>query len=109
MRQCGLVVLSVGDGAAAIVVVEAHRGDLACVVLDVVMPIMNGIDTAHAIQRIAPELAIILMSGIVPDDYAAPLKRLRLAGMLHKPFALSELRTLIRAAIGDAAAPIGPA
>jgi hypothetical protein len=29
MRQLGFGVLPVGDGAAAIAVVEAHRGDLA--------------------------------------------------------------------------------
>jgi CheY-like chemotaxis protein len=101
MRQLGLVALSVGDGAAAIAAVEAHRDDLACAILDVVMPIVNGVDAAHAIQRIAPDLAIVLMSGAVPAYYAEPIKRLRLAGMLHKPFPLADLRELIRQSIGD--------
>jgi CheY-like chemotaxis protein len=104
MRQFGLVTLSVSNGAAAIAAVEAHRDDLACAVLDVVMPIVNGVDAAHAIQRIAPELAIVLMSGAVPAECAEPLKRLRLAGMLHKPFLLAELRELIHQAIGGAVA-----
>jgi CheY-like chemotaxis protein len=104
MRQLGLVALSVGDGAAAIAAVEAHRDDLACAILDVVMPIVNGVDAAHAIQRIAPDLAIVLMSGAVPAYCIESIKRLRLAGMLHKPFLLTELRELIRQAIGDTVA-----
>jgi DNA-binding NarL/FixJ family response regulator len=68
------------------------------------MSIVNGVDAAHAIQRIAPDLAIVLMSGAVPAYCIAPIKRLRLAGMLHKPFLLTELRELIRQAIGDTVA-----
>src|SRR5215216_4485928 len=48
MRQLGLVALPVGNGAAAIAAVEAHRDDLACAILDVVMPVVNGVDPAHA-------------------------------------------------------------
>ena len=100
LRQLDLVPLPVGDGAAAIAAVEAHRGELACAILDIRMPGVNGIDAAHAIQRIAPDLAIVLMSGAVPVDYADRTKRLRLAGLLHKPFALAALEELIRHAIG---------
>jgi CheY-like chemotaxis protein len=104
MRQLGLVALAVGDGAAAIAAVETHRGDLVCAILDVVMPIVNGVDAAHAIQRIAPDLAIVLMSGAVPAHYAERIERLRLVGMLYKPFPLAALRELIRQAVGDGVA-----
>ena len=101
VRQLGLVALAVGDGAAAIAAVEAHRGDLACAILDIVMPIVNGVDAAHAIQRIAPDLPIVLMTGAVPAHYAERIERLGLAGMLYKPFPLAALHELIRLAVGD--------
>jgi two-component system cell cycle response regulator CpdR len=104
MRQLGLVVLPVGDGAAAIAAVEVHRGDLACAILDIVMPVVNGVDAAHAIQRIAPDLAIVLMSGAIPVHHTDRIKRLRLAGMLHKPFRLAALREMILHAVGDSVA-----
>jgi CheY-like chemotaxis protein len=85
MRQLGFGVLPVGDGAAVIAVVEANRGDLACALLDIIMPIM-------------------LMSGALPAYYADRIERLRLAGMLHKPFPLAALRELIRHAVGDGVA-----
>jgi CheY-like chemotaxis protein len=101
MHQLGFVVLRVGDGAAAIAAVEAHRGDLACAILDIVMPVMNGVEAAYAIQRSTPDLAIVLMSGAIPGHYADSIKQLRLAGILHKPFRLMALRELILHAVGN--------
>jgi CheY-like chemotaxis protein len=96
IAQLGLDALSVGDGSAAITAVAARRADLACAVLDIAMPLVNGVDAARAIQRLAPELAIVLMSGAVPAHLADSIKQLRLVGMLHKPSPLVALRELIR-------------
>jgi CheY-like chemotaxis protein len=92
----GFVALVVPDGTAAIAAVEAHRDDLICAVLDIVMPLVNGVDAALAIQVIAPDLAIVLMSGAIPAHCADGIARLRLAGMLSKPFPLATLREMIQ-------------
>ncbi|MFL5805781.1 MAG: hypothetical protein ACJ8CR_29105 [Roseiflexaceae bacterium] len=55
-------------------------------------------------QRMAPDLAIVLMSGAVPAQYAERIERLRLAGMLYKPFSLVALRELIRHVVSDGGA-----
>ena len=101
VRQLDLVALPVGDGAAAIAAVKAHHGDLACAILDIVMPVLNGVDAAHAIQEVAPGLPIVLMSGAIPVRYTDSIERLRLAGMLHKPFPLAALREIIRHTVDD--------
>jgi two-component system, cell cycle response regulator CpdR len=101
IASLGLVTLPVSDGAAAIEAVRAHRPVLACAMLDVRMPIMNGADAAHAIQRIAPDLPIVLMSGAIPAHYTDRICRLRLAGMLEKPFTLAGLRIKILQALGE--------
>lgn len=104
ITRLGLVALPVGDGAAAITAVAAHRTALACAVLDIVMPIVNGIDAARVIQQLEPDLAIVLMSGAIPSQCADQIAQLRLAGMLQKPFPLVTLQEMIRHAVGDSAA-----
>jgi CheY-like chemotaxis protein len=99
----GLIPLLADDGAAAIAAVEAHRSELCGVILDIAMPGVDGIDAAHAIQRLAPELAIVLMSGALPADFAARTAGLRLVGVLSKPFPLAALRTLLRRALANSA------
>lgn len=103
VTQLGLVALPVSDGAAAIITAAAHRANLACAILDVMMPVVNGVDAAHAIQRLAPDIGIVLMSGAIPEHYADGIARLRLVGVLDKPFSLKALQDLVLHAIGDGA------
>ena len=50
--QLGLVALPVSDGAAAIMAVAARRADLICAVLDITMPLVNGVDAPrHSTTR----------------------------------------------------------
>ena len=100
----GLVAVFADNGAAAIAAVEAHRDNLACAILDIVMPIVNGVDAAHAIQATAPGLPIVLMSGAIPEAYMDRISQLRLAGVLAKPFSFATLRDLLRHVTRNAAA-----
>lgn len=99
VQQLGLGVHYAADGAAAISAVEAQRDALACVIMDVVMPVMHGIAAAQIIQTRAPQLPIVLMSGAIPEMYQAQLAPLRLAGFLAKPFSLTAVRDLIGGAV----------
>jgi CheY-like chemotaxis protein len=97
----GLVPLLVGDGAAAIAAVEAHQSELVCAILDIAMPGGNGVDAAHVIQLIAPNVALMLMSGAAPANCAGRITRLHLVGVLQKPFPLAALRELLLHTVGE--------
>jgi two-component system, cell cycle sensor histidine kinase and response regulator CckA len=101
INRLGLVAVFADNGAAAVAAVGAHRDHLACAILDVVMPTMNGVDAAHAIQASAPGLPIVLMSGAIPEAYMDRISQLRLAGMLAKPFSFATLQDLLRQVAGD--------
>lgn len=96
VQQLGMAAVCVGDGLAALECMKADHHRLACAILDIVMPAMNGVDAALAIQPIAPDLPIILMTGALPDHCADGIARLRLAGILPKPFELATLRQMLQ-------------
>ncbi len=89
-----LVPIVVNDGAAAIEVARTHQCSLACALLDVQMPLINGVDAALMIQRVVPDLGIVLMSGAIPPLLSERIReqRLRLVAVLEKPFSLEALR-----------------
>jgi two-component system, cell cycle sensor histidine kinase and response regulator CckA len=102
--RLGFVAICVGNGAAAIAAVEAHREKLSCAIMDIEMPIMNGVDAAYAIQAITPDLPILLMSGAIPDVYRDKISQLRIVDILTKPFSVVHLQDLLRHVTADGVA-----
>ena len=62
------------DGKQAIDETQRVKPDVA--VLDIVMPVMSGIEAAYEMRRLAPETKIILMSSHYTPEEAAALARL---------------------------------
>ena len=67
-------VIEAADGQAAVDATKRHQPDVA--VLDIVMPVMSGIEAAYEVRRLAPETKIILMSSHYTTEEAAVLARL---------------------------------
>lgn len=55
------VVAEAADGARAIIEVEAHRPDL--VVLDLSMPVLDGLEALPRILAAAPDTRVVVLSG----------------------------------------------
>jgi CheY-like chemotaxis protein len=104
IERLGLVTICVDDGVAAIAAAETHREKLICAIMDIEMPVMNGVDAAHAIQATAPGLPIVLMSGAMLDAYMDEISQLRIVSILAKPFSIVHLQELLRHVIGGGAA-----
>jgi DNA-binding NarL/FixJ family response regulator len=62
------------DGKMALDETKRLKPDVA--VLDIVMPVMSGIETAYEMRRLAPNTKIILMSSHYTPEEAASLARL---------------------------------
>jgi CheY-like chemotaxis protein len=95
LRQIGVSALVASDGATAVQLVLEHRATLCCAILDVRMPVLDGIEAAGQIRQIAPDLAIVMMSSHFPSEYLHWMEPLDVARTLEKPFRLSELRAVL--------------
>jgi DNA-binding NarL/FixJ family response regulator len=67
-------VYEAADGKQAIDESRRIKPDVA--ILDIVMPVMSGIEAAYEMRRIAPDTKIILMSSHYTPQEAAALARL---------------------------------
>jgi two-component system response regulator MprA len=102
ITRMGLTPLTATDGAAAIKALEDHQANICCVILDILMPILNGIDAALLIQQITPNIPIILMSGGETDDYLESMD-LHLADIIAKPFEVDHFcASILHATHGNA-------
>jgi PAS domain S-box-containing protein len=102
LTEHGYQVLSASNGADALVLLDQNRQNVALVLSDLAMPIMDGKATLQAVHARLPKLPVILMSGEV-DTLHGNLPP-GAAAFLPKPFRLEQLLT----AINDALLPRRP-
>jgi DNA-binding NarL/FixJ family response regulator len=76
------VVADEADGAAAVNAVRRLAPDVA--VLDVAMPVLNGVDAAREIARIAPSCAVILLSGVDDTRFVRQALKVGVRGFVQK-------------------------
>lgn len=88
------VVGAVADGRAVVAEAPGLRPDV--VVLDVAMPLLNGLDAARQLRRIMPEVRVIFLTMSEDPDVAAEAFRIGASGYLLKNSAASELLQAIR-------------
>ena len=90
LEQRGLeVVADEPDGRAAVDAVQRYSPDVA--VLDVAMPVLNGVDAAREIARIAPECPVILLSGVDDTRFVREALKVGVKGFVQKSQGCDEL------------------
>ena len=90
LEVAGFRVITAEDGSSALNLFNAHPTD--CVVLDVVMPGMSGIELAQTIRARWPALPVILTSGYSHVLAEAGSKEFEL---VHKPYSMESLAALL--------------
>ncbi|GAB7046863.1 response regulator transcription factor [Catenuloplanes indicus] len=98
LRAAGDVelVAQAGDGRQTIDLTLLHRPDV--VLLDIRMPLLDGLAALREIRRIAPAVQVVMLTTFGEDDYVAQALHAGAAGFLLKDSAADELANAVRAA-----------
>ena len=83
------------DGAAALAAVANARPDV--VLMDLVMPGMDGVEATRALREAHPEVKVIVLTSFAGEDKVFPALRAGAAGYLLKDVKPAELAETIRA------------
>ncbi len=97
--RLGITSSQAGDGEQALTLFQADPGRYALVLLDFMMPGMDGLEVLARLQKIKPDVHVILMSGLGRQDAVGQFSGLGISGFLQKPFPLEELAAEVRAAV----------
>ncbi|MFH0998852.1 MAG: response regulator [Pseudomonadota bacterium] len=84
-------------------VVEADRGaEIDLVILDMIMPGMDGGTTFDRIREIQPDMPVIISSGYAINGHADKIMRRGCNGFIQKPYNISEISQKIRKVLDEA-------
>jgi CheY-like chemotaxis protein/two-component sensor histidine kinase len=101
LEGMGYRVLCVKNGLEA---VNQVTSEYQLVIMDMMMPVMDGLTAVHAIRQKFPEMKILVASGNTTPENFPTLRRMKVQGFVQKPFELHKLAHLIRDVLDGVAA-----
>jgi two-component system cell cycle sensor histidine kinase/response regulator CckA len=96
LEAMGYRVVTAKDGKEAIDVYRARKEDIDLLILDMIMPEMNGGDVYDKIKKINPNIKVLLSSGYSVEGQAGKILARGCDGFIQKPFHMGQLSQSIR-------------
>ncbi|MDZ4402454.1 PAS domain S-box protein [Prosthecobacter sp.] len=101
LEAFGYRVLVAADGTEAVSLYTRHQAEVAAVLTDMMMPIMDGPATIHVLKHLNPRVKIIAASGLANDSGAARAAGMGVKHFLPKPYTAQTVLTTLRLALND--------
>ena len=101
-------VLPAGSGQEAVAVYSQKGKEIDLVILDMIMPGINGGRTFDILREINPDVAVILASGYSVEGEARSIINRGCRGFIQKPFHMQELSRKVRDVLDGKISRSGP-
>lgn len=101
LESLGYEVDKAKDGFEAVDKVSNNGGELCAVVLDLMMPGLDGAETLRRLRSIAPQLPVLMISGFGHERLLTKVSDIGVEGFLRKPFSLVQLSAKLANVLND--------
>ncbi len=91
LKTHGYKVLTADDGKEAIILYSKHREEIKVVLMDMMMPVMDGQTSIRALIKVNPDIKIIAVSGLTEKDKLTNVADTHVHGFLPKPYTAERL------------------
>jgi CheY-like chemotaxis protein len=100
LQELGYTVLLAGNGREAVEIYRENPEMIDLVILDMVMPEMDGHEAFFELKKLDPQVKVLLSSGYVSEEDARDVLEAGAAGFLQKPYRMEALARKIRRICG---------
>jgi PAS domain S-box-containing protein len=102
LKNAGYLVFEAASGTEAITLYREHHSIIRGVVLDMIMPGLNGMATFHELRQINPMVNVLLMSGFAMNEDVQNLLDAGARGFVSKPYSPEGLSRALAMALSAA-------
>ena len=96
LTRLGYAVITALGGREAISVYQERHDEIHMVILDIIMPDINGGEVFDQLVDIDPHVKVLLSSGYTIEDQAAAILERGCNGFIQKPYEMEQLNRSIR-------------
>ncbi|OKH11834.1 hybrid sensor histidine kinase/response regulator [Fischerella major NIES-592] len=83
--------LVASDGIEAIALYAQNRDKISAVLMDIMLPSLDGLTAIRTLQKINPSVKIVATSGLASSSKLAEASTTNISGFLSKPYTVKEL------------------
>jgi signal transduction histidine kinase/CheY-like chemotaxis protein len=102
LETFGYRTFTADNGANAVAAYAEHKNEIALVLTDIMMPVMDGSATIRALKQINPAVKIIACSGLNTNDSILKASGFGVTHFLTKPYTAGTLLKTLRTALDEA-------
>ena len=96
LQRLGYTVILAENGLDCVEIYRENPGQIDLILLDMVMPEMNGRECYFELQKMDPDVKVILQSGYIAQADAQDVLDAGAKGFLQKPYRMTDLAQKIR-------------
>ena len=96
LEKLGYQVLVAGSGSEALEIYCRQPDEIDLVILDLIMPEMNGRETYDRLKEMDPRVRVLFSSGYSMDGVANDILKIDSVGFIQKPFDIEKLSRNVR-------------
>ncbi|HXF05562.1 MAG TPA: ATP-binding protein [Blastocatellia bacterium] len=104
LESLGYEVLTARNGSEAVEIYRRYRGEFDLVLLDLVIPRMNGRHVLEQLRQVSPNTRVLFVTGYGRNEVASELLQMGAVGVLNKPYDLRTLSRTVRLCLDIASA-----
>ncbi|CAG0984391.1 two-component system, cell cycle sensor histidine kinase and response regulator CckA [Methanosarcinales archaeon] len=101
LEKYGYSALAANDGADAVALYAQNKDKVKVVLMDMMMPVMDGYASIRAIRKINPEVKVIAVSGLAEKDKLAEIASSHTKAFLPKPYTAQNLLKIIHEVMSE--------
>ena len=102
LQAFGYKVLTASDGADALAVYAERKNDIAIVLTDMMMPVMDGAALVRVLKRMNPAIKIVAASGLSTNSNVTKGFEVNVKRFLAKPYTADTLLQTLQAFLNEA-------
>jgi two-component system cell cycle sensor histidine kinase/response regulator CckA len=99
LERAGFRIRTARDGREAVEIFRQHQDEIVCVVLDLMMPNMDGEEALGELRRIREDVKVVLSSGYQERDVTESVVEMGFEGFVQKPYTVENLIGPLRQAL----------
>jgi two-component system, cell cycle sensor histidine kinase and response regulator CckA len=95
LEEYNYTTLTANDGIEAIALYAQHTAAIDVVLMDLMMPTLDGLSTARTLKKLNPNVKIITTSGLTTNRQKVEAAEISVQAFLSKPYTVQELLTVL--------------